>query len=173
MHSNHCLTQSGCGKWQPLNHHQWRRAKVALQTGLRHWRSIQLFLENRQHERHPKRDFKSSIPPLMRRARTLVRRLLVYALTTEHRSQLRRFPHPAKQPWQEGRTALLWWEWSLPVSLSSAPQLRNVPLIHKFPNGFNKWQPSSLNPYKESWAAKERRRPWGDSKFLLFWFIPV
>lgn len=157
MHSNHCLTQSGCGKWQPLNHHQRHRAKVALQTGLRHWGPIQLFLENRERERHPKHDFKSNIPPLMRRARTLVRRMLAYILTTEHSSQLCRFPHPVKQPWQEGRTALLWWEWSLPDSLSSAPQLRNSLFIHESPNGFNKWQPSSLNPYKENWAARSSK----------------
>lgn len=126
---------------------------------------------------------KSSFP-YTRRARTLIRKKLTPHTYLHNISQLCRFPSPAKplQSRQEGKAALLRWKWSLPDSLSSAPQLRNVPVPHESPNGFNKWQPSSQNPYMDSWALPALRGRWGDhgeaqgwgsSKSWLFWGLPA
>lgn len=156
-------------------------------TERRCWNSSQCFLKKGGHEKHPKHILKISCKssfPYTRRARTLIRKKLIPHTYLHNINQLCRFPSPAKplQSWQEGKAALLRWKWSLPDSLSSAPQLRNVPVPHESPNGFNKWQPSSQNPYMDSWALPALRGRWGDhgeaqgwgsSKSWLFWGLPA
>ena len=133
-------------------------------TEIRHWGSFQYFLGKGGCERNPKHVFEVKFPICKNINQKDAR---FFYFSAEHRSHLCRFPHPAKQPQvlADRKTALLRWKWSLPDSLSSAPQLRNVPLAHESPNGFNKWQPSKSLHGQPSVAisARQMRRPQGGS----------